>query len=157
MYIFIYVIQFTKTRPNLSWIYYLKHHRYSEATVSAVDHSRIIPTVSRAKTLLSIAKLSSKLSNESTKLSKNGKFLRFSGEEKEEVIITTSASIKDSVNEMNRSLAIMHVQEKLQTLCPRLLFIFRYYYYYYYYCLYYFNLRVFNDLNIRVDISDLIS
>ena len=45
----------------MAWLYHLKSAHYNEALVSAVTHAREVPNKLKAKTLLSIAKLSSTL------------------------------------------------------------------------------------------------
>jgi hypothetical protein len=88
------------------------HGQYANATESAVSFSNSMSSLSKAKTILSIGKLASKLIADPAPVVVTKPV-------KEDRSESLFQGVQQAIKEMDRNLAVIKVQEKLQHLCPR--------------------------------------
>ena len=89
------------------------HGQYADATESAVMFANSLSSLSKAKTILSIGKLASKLISDPPLPLIAARAVKDDGGE------YSLREVQQTITEMNHNLALIQVQEKLQMLCPR--------------------------------------
>ena len=90
------------------------HGQYANATESAVMYANSLSSLSKAKTILSIGKLASKLISDPAVPVAAARALN-----KDQGDLSFQQGVQQTLKEMEHNLALIKVQEKLQKMCPR--------------------------------------
>jgi hypothetical protein len=108
---------YLQTRSNLAWMHHLRSGNFHAAAITATETATGVPQIAKAKTLLSIAKLSSKLAIDADAAPAHKGLFADAVTSKQ-----TSAeqgAFEASTKNLNADLAVLTVQEKLLKILPK--------------------------------------